>query len=416
MRDIGPRAREVWRARPLLTDTVLMLVLLSTALVDLLLYLRVDRLSGRPNAIPTWLAITWTVGLHVPLAGRRRWPLASFAIISAVFAGYRLWLVPEPTISALTLFLSMASVGAHGRAPRRDWLRAVSMALMAFSLVVNVVAQEIPAELESAVRLSLIYNIGFNVVFFVAAWLIGDAMRHRLEREAALVERAEQFEWEREENARRAVVDERVRIARELHDVVAHHVSVMGVQAGAARRVLDRRPDRAAEALAVVEASSRQAVDELRRLVGFLRTELDGGGRAADSLAPQPGLARLGDLVTESRTGGLDVHLHLDGEPGTVPDSVELSAYRIVQEALTNTRKHARATAAEVTVRYRADRLEIEVDDDGHAALAASQHEEGHGLVGMRERVTLHGGTLEAGPRAQGGFRVAARFPLRGAA
>ncbi|HEX2698955.1 MAG TPA: sensor histidine kinase [Acidimicrobiales bacterium] len=201
-----------------------------------------------------------------------------------------------------------------------------------------------------------------------------------------------------------------MRIARELHDVVAHHVSVMGVQAGAARLVMERDPPNAASALASIESSSRQAVAELHRLLGFLRQEGD-----SDDLAPQPGLDQLEDLVAQMAAARFGVQLRVDGEPRPLPSSVELSAYRIVQEALTNVLKHSGAASAEVHLRYRSGTVEVEVLDDGGGVPTAPTATGGHGLIGMRERATLHGGHLAAGPRPEGGFYVRATFPLNGA-
>ena len=203
------------------------------------------------------------------------------------------------------------------------------------------------------------------------------------------------------------MLDERVRIARELHDVVAHHVSVMGVQAGAARRVMRQQPEKAEEALASIEGSSRQAVLELQRLLGILRRE-----GQDDALAPQPDLARLPELVAQAGGDELTVELRVEGEPRPLPGTVELSAYRVIQEALTNTHKHARATHSTVRVAYGPSALEVEVVDDGRGGAAPAGG--GHGLIGMRERVRLHGGHLRAGPRPGGGFAVHATFPLDG--
>jgi signal transduction histidine kinase len=204
------------------------------------------------------------------------------------------------------------------------------------------------------------------------------------------------------------VFAERVRIARELHDVVAHHVSVIGVQAAAARRVMDRQPAQAAEALSSIEDSSRRAVTELHRLLGFLRRAGD-----TDDLVPQPGLAQLGDLIAEAGQGELIVDLTIKGEARPLSPTLEVSAYRVIQEALTNTRKHSRATTANIRLHYGLTELEVEVCDDGperDGEQAGGQV--GHGLIGMRERAALHGGHLRAGPRAGGGFAVHASFPL----
>jgi signal transduction histidine kinase len=207
---------------------------------------------------------------------------------------------------------------------------------------------------------------------------------------------------------------ERVRIARDLHDVVAHHVSVMGVQAAAARRVLDTDPVVARQALAAVESTARTAIDELNGLLGMLRADNDqpvGQQRTPpDSHRRTPGVEQLDRLVDETRAAGLPVTYEVFGAPRPVPDAVALSAYRVVQEALTNTVKHAAATSADVRVRYLEQSLEVEINDDGRGP--AGPTGSGFGLVGMRERVAVHGGQLEVGPRRGGGFQVRAHFPL----
>jgi signal transduction histidine kinase len=220
------------------------------------------------------------------------------------------------------------------------------------------------------------------------------------------VQRTVALEEQREENAQRAVFDERVRIARELHDVVAHHVSVMGVQAGAARLIMNQNPERASAALASIEASSRQAVEELHRLLGFLRQSGD-----PDELSPRPGLDRLPDLVDSMASSGLAVTIACEGEPRPLPPTVDVSAYRIVQEALTNTLKHAHAEHATVCVRYLLTAVQIDVLDDGRDQPKPVGQRGGLGLIGMRERAALHGGTLAAHPRDDGGFAVQATLP-----
>jgi signal transduction histidine kinase len=414
MRATAGRISGWWRAHPLGADAVTAAFLTGLAWVSLYVSWELNRLSGTPDTIPAWWAATWTALVTLPFAGRRRWPNASFAATTAAFIPYRIWVVPEYTVTAITFFVGMASVGIHGPPVWRDRVRVAALGGVAVALAVSFF-EDVPPEYRDIVSASIAFGIVYNVIFVGAAWLLGDALRRRSEREALLVqrttelvERTAELERERETNERRAVVDERVRIARELHDVVAHHVSVMGVQAGAARRVLGRRPERAAEALTVVEESSRQAVAELHRLVGFLRA-----GDEAESRAPQPGLARLGELVEENRLAGLAVAVELEGEPRPVPASVDLSAFRVVQEALTNTRKHADVDRAAVAVRYGTDLLEVEVVDHGLGSAATRERPGGHGLVGMRERAALHGGTLDAQPLPDGGYRVVARFPLR---
>ena len=240
------------------------------------------------------------------------------------------------------------------------------------------------------------------------AWFAGFALRERADQAEAAQQRALQAEREREQSARRAVFEERVRIARELHDVVAHHVSMMGVQAGAARIVIDRDVAKAKEALAAIEASSRQAVDELHRLLGFLRQAGD-----TDDLAPSPGMSQLPRLVAGMRDSDLAVTVDVEGEQRPLPPTVDVSAYRIVQEALTNTLKHAGASRADVRLRYGPGELELEIVDDGRCAPAPADSGSGSGLglIGMRERAALHGGQLTAGPIAGGGFAVRVRLP-----
>jgi signal transduction histidine kinase len=249
-------------------------------------------------------------------------------------------------------------------------------------------------------------DVAFNGLALITAWILGDSARaHRLYA-AELERRAARLEQERAVQARRAVAEERARIARELHDVVAHHVSMMVVQAEAGPVVVASDPARAAGAFDSIAGTGRQALVEMRRLLGVLRSD----GEAAPSLAPQPGLAQVPTLVEQVRRAGLPVELVVEGEPGPLPPGVDLSAYRIVQEALTNTVKHAGSARARVLVRYGEHDLELEVLDDGAASRGAAAPG-GQGLVGMHERAHLFGGELRAGPRPEGGYAVAARLP-----
>jgi signal transduction histidine kinase len=243
----------------------------------------------------------------------------------------------------------------------------------------------------------------FDAAVVTAAWALGRAARRREERAEDLERRAAQLEREHAEAAREAAVAERLRIARELHDIVAHALGVVAVQAGAAEQVLASDPDRARATLGEIRSIAREAVVEMRRLLGVLR--------AAEhaELSPQPSLARLDELVEPVRNAGLDVDVRIEGTPRPLPPGVELSAFRILQEALTNVLKHARASRAEVVIRYERDALDLEVRDDGSGS---SEGDPGHGLVGVRERVALHHGLLEAGPRTDGGFGLHAVLPL----
>ncbi|MDT0269895.1 sensor histidine kinase [Streptomyces sp. DSM 44915] len=218
--------------------------------------------------------------------------------------------------------------------------------------------------------------------------------------------------------AQRAVADERRRIARELHDIVAHHMSVISVQSGLAGFVFDSDPPTARAALGTIAGTSREALDELRRMLSVLRDDAPGGGElAGESAAPMPGLARVGELVDRVRGGGLDVALRVDGEPRPLAPGVDLCAYRVVQEALTNVLKHAPGAHATVELRYRPRHVAVSVTDDGKGVIQAEVAPGGgHGLIGMRERAKLYGGTIAIGPRAAGGFAVELTLPTSGAA
>ena len=244
---------------------------------------------------------------------------------------------------------------------------------------------------------------------FALAWLGGFAQRERTAQALRAEERATHAEREREAAARIAVAEERARIARELHDIVAHAVSVMVLQVGAVRHRLPDGASEDADALRGVEETGRSALGEMRRLLGAMRLGAD-----AAELAPQPGLDRLEGLVHEIRRAGLPVELRIDGEPFRLPAAIDLSAYRIVQEGLTNALKHAHANRASVDIRYAADELRIQVSDDGDGASARPGDGLGHGLVGVRERVRLYGGEMTAAPANGGGFRLTTSLPLNG--
>ncbi|WP_326688794.1 MULTISPECIES: sensor histidine kinase [unclassified Streptomyces] len=265
-----------------------------------------------------------------------------------------------------------------------------------------------------------VFGTLFMTLAFVLAWVLGDSLRTRRAYYSQLEERATRLEKEREAQAKVAVAAERARIARELHDVVAHNVSVMVVQADGAAYVLDTAPDQARMALETISGTGRQALAEMRRLLGVLRTG-DGGKRDGGEYVPQPGVEQVADLVEQVRGAGLTVNFRIEGTPRSLPSSVELTAYRIVQEALTNTRKHGGPdVGASVLLRYGDDELSVLAEDDGRGAQRELYQDGGtdglgHGLIGMRERVGMVGGALEAGPRPGGGFRINAALPLKGA-
>lgn len=254
------------------------------------------------------------------------------------------------------------------------------------------------------------------LLIFAIAWILGTSLRTRRRLLESLEQRAREAEARRLEDSRRAVVDERHRIARELHDIVAHSMSVMVVQATAARRVLYKAPDQAEEAIGSIETTGREAMGEMRRLLGVLRTE-DGARDDADhgpgERAPQPGLVRLPQLLQQCRDAGLTIAHETTGEERQLPAGIDLTAYRVLQEALTNAIKHAGPAHVDVALCYGDDQLVIEVRDDGHGASTLdTDGDPGHGMIGMRERVELFGGHLGAGPRPGGGYVVRAELPI----
>jgi signal transduction histidine kinase len=249
-------------------------------------------------------------------------------------------------------------------------------------------------------------NYVFLPAVFATPWVAGLAFQQRGARIEAAELRAARLVRDREAATRAAIADERTRIARELHDVLGHSVSVMTIQASAVRRVLAPEQTKERDALMAVEQTGREALAEMRRLVGILRLEEEPPG-----LAPQPGLGQVPKLVEQARELGLAVELRVEGEPAPLPPGIDLTAYRLVQEGLTNARKHSDASRTEVRLRYEPDGLEVEVCDDGKGASAVDGG--GHGLIGMRERVSIYGGEFEAGPRAEGGYRLRARLPVQ---
>jgi len=318
-----------------------------------------------------------------PLLVRRRYPVAVLAVSAAACAvEIALYSNAVPVAAAIAAY-TVAS-----QRKRTESLVVVSAA--AVGIAVTALAKH-----------GLSQAVG-DLVPFAAAWVFGDSLGTRRAYTHALEERAERLEREQEREAARAVAEEQARIARELHDVIAHNLSVMVVQAAAANDVFDARPERAREALGTIETTGRSALAELRRLLGAVR------GEGAD-FAPQPDLGRLDELIDQVRAGGLEVVLRVEGKPRPLPAALELSAYRVVQEALTNTLKHAQASSVDVALRYRDDGLDVEVRDDGTGN--GDAHGGGHGLIGMRERVGAFGGSLDAGPAAGGGYAIRASFP-----
>jgi signal transduction histidine kinase len=332
----------------------------------------------------------------LPLLARRRAPVAA---ATAVFVGFAAQAVIWPhsvPYSFFTFVIVMLAGGLYGYhlTTARSRAAGAALVLAAIVLVVGLDPEGSWANLISSLPIAAI------------AWLIGHVLRANNERNAELRERAERLERERDAEARAAVAEERTRIAREMHDVVAHSLSVMVVQAEAAEEMLARDPERARRPLSAVQETGRTALTELRRMLGVLR-EAEGG----PDLAPQPGLAGLDALAQQVRDAGLPVTVRVEGEPRPLSPTGDLQAYRIVQEALTNALKHAGPARAEVLVRYEPTEVVLEVVDDGRGYDPATDGG-GHGLVGMRERVAVCGGVMSAGRRAQGGFEVVARLPI----
>jgi signal transduction histidine kinase len=365
----------------------------ALAVLGLVEILRSD-VSTRPAVLALFVA-----AVAAPVAWRRGLPLSATAVVVAAS-----WVTPTsldlPMFEFGALLVLCYSVGAY--APL--WRAVLGLvSILSFFIVgwlldrAHHAGSHRPGDL-----------VWISVVFG-GAWGLGLVGQRRRIRASLIEARADQLEVERDEQARRAVTEERSRIARELHDAVAHSVSVMVVQAGAAQELLDIDTGRVRSSLTAIQETGTQAVAELRRLLGILRTADD------DVLMhPQPGLGTLDSLIEHANTAGLSVTARVDGAPHPIPAGVDLCAYRVVQEALTNAIKHAPGTRAEVAISFGRDALDIEIRDNGADATKVSARTRsgtGHGLIGMRERVTLYGGTLQVGPSGSG-YRVQARLPL----
>lgn len=342
----------------------------------------------------------------LPIALRRRFPLSVLTVVTAAFLVCRFEDVPEFTATSLALFIALFAAGAYSRHRMRDVVRGAAIAVSMGTVVWGVFTSQ--GELPGNVVLFNVFSVLINSAFFVVGWLMGDLWRKRSEDQAELARRAEILERQASQLAEQAVASERLRIAQELHDVVAHHVSLMGVQAAAARRSLPPGADTAASLLESIEEGGRQAVTEMGRLVGFLRSSEN------ESTHPQPTLGRVDDLVESMRASGLDVDLHRIGRPRRLDTAADLAAYRVIQEALTNALKHGSRPEAVVEIAYLVDQLAIRVRNpvsahrqNGNGRLAGN----GSGLVGMRERVSLSGGELEVGHRHDGWFEVSVALP-----
>jgi signal transduction histidine kinase len=372
-------------------------LLIGALAIAAMLELVIGRNSPGAPSTTLWFAVPAVAVMVLPLFGRRRSPFAAPAaywLLATSLSFADGGLIPF-MVALFPIGMASAFLLGNLRDSRQAWTGLAIVLGGITTVVYNIPGHATPELL-------------FIPVDFGISWVAGFALRERAEQAEAAEVRATQAEREREAAARVAVAEERARIARELHDIVAHAVSVMVLQVGAVRHKL---PDALAEdrdALRSVECAGRTALAEMRRLLAAIRPDGDEA-----ELVPQPGLDGLDSLLEEIERAGLPVELHVDGEAFPLPRGVELSAYRIVQEGLTNALKHAGASDADVTVRYRPDELEIEVRDNGQGS--ATSDDLGHGLVGVRERVKIYGGEMTAGRATEGGFVLSTRLPVSGA-
>src|SRR5262245_44533619 len=364
------------RLPPLAVDAGLAAVVAVVSVASIVVDDRND-----PGVRLTGLGIALLVVQLVPLVWRRRAPLAVAVVVVGAAVVYGVAELPDPAIMFAPA-LALYSVGAYRPQP-------VSLGFALGGAAVGIVALVVSADADIA-------DVAVGYVVTITAWAVGLTVRGQREQTA-------RAEAQRADDAHRAASDERIRIARELHDVVAHHLSVIVVQAEAAQEVLASRPDRAGAAMETVADTARGALGELRRVLGVLREDA--------TLAPAPDLAAVDELVASVRDAGLDVEVRTEGDARPLSGVVSLAAYRVVQESLTNVLRHAAARRAEVALAYGDDALVVTVSDDGRGSDPTARAG-GHGLAGMRERVTVLGGRLDAGPRDGGGFAVRARLPL----
>jgi len=379
------------RGHPLVVDGLLAFAVLTLGLTT----------AGARQASVV-AAPVFALAMAVPVALRRRFPVGAFAAV-VIVGGLQVLTRPRPLGSDVAVIAALYTVAAYRP-------RSISVPALIVCLVGSLVA--ILSWAPSNVVDSTWAFCGVAAVFAgpaLLAWLLGDSMQWRRGYYRGLEERAARLERERDAQSQIAVAAERARIARELHDVVAHHVSVMVVQADGAAFALKAAPDQAQTALTAISRTGRQALTEMRRLLGVLRSADDDSAE----LEPQPGVEQLAKLLEQARATGLPVSFAVEGVPRQMPAGAALAAYRIVQESLTNARKHGGPTVtAAVTLRFCEKQLAIKVTDDGRRTGAAIRGDgQGHGLIGMRERVEIYGGSVSAGPWP-GGWRVVATLPL----
>ncbi len=374
--------------------TVLDRLLAVAATVALVAYTWAANGVEPASVTGTGLAVAVGVGTWF----RRRTPLVAGVAVAVAAAVYELAVRQAGAVLLAPLLLGFYGIGAFSPLPRA----AVGLMLAYVATVLGFLG-------EDASLRDWLGNLAFVAMVAVGVWASGVVVRASRGRAAQLADLAAELEREREEKARLAVAAERARIARELHDVVAHAISVIAVQAGAGRHAHHGEPARTHEAFHAIESTARQALVEMRRLLGLLREEGE-----LTTTAPMPGVDGHAELIEQARAAGLWVEVAVDGRERALPAGLDLAAYRILQEALTNVRKHAPGAHVNVRIGYGPDDVEIEVRDDGSGSPAGGSDggDGGHGLIGMRERVALYRGELEAGPLPEGGFRVRARLPL----
>jgi signal transduction histidine kinase len=354
----------------------------------------VSAFGARPTLL---LLLLILLGLAVPVVFRRTYPVQAFTV-AAVAGALQVVFITRPLGTDLSLLILLYTLAAYR--PRRRSIPGLCVCL-AGSIVATMRWTH-----NGLVQQVLLAGVIFSGTALVA-WVLGDSMQYRRAYLTSLEDRAARLERERDAQAQIATAAERARIARELHDIIAHNVSVMVVQADGASYALRSEPERTAQALTAISQTGRHALTEMRRLLGVLRS----GDEQAD-LAPVPGLDQLRELLEQARDAGMSVSLTLEGPVRPLTEGAELAAYRVVQESLTNTRKHGGlAAAAAVTMRYEPNGLLLQVTDDGLGALGPAAEGPGHGLTGMRERIEMYGGTMEAGPLSSGGYRVTAWLP-----
>lgn len=390
-------------SRRTVQDTAVVAALTGASLVGMMAHLNVDLPEGGGDVVRRELdaeGVVLVMMQTLPLVWRRRAPVATLAVTGTALFLF-IGLGYSPSLASFGFLAALYTVAAH-----RDRTTSIPAGVASNIGVLGIlVLGPEPIEPEAVVAEFLIVG---------AAWWLGDGLRIRRGQLLMLEDRATRLEREREERAERAVVEERRVIARELHDVVAHNVSIIVAQAGAAQRIFEAAPQEALGVLGTIEAIGREALVEMRRLMGLLRTDDDEDA----ARSPPPGLRNLEALIAQIRSAGVPVTLTVVGTPRPLPLGLDMSAFRIVQEALTNVLKHAGPARAEVIVRYLRDRLELIVNDDGRVASrdVGGKGGPGFGQLGMRERIALFGGELQVGSRREGGYRVAARLPLDGRA